>query len=153
MTDIRVFTASAGDSALVDALFALEAECFGAEAWSRESVRSFVENPAVTTVYAVVENAVAGMASAIFVSDEAEITKVAVAPEYRRRGVARIILSELEARLSARGVHRLLLEVRETNAPARALYESAGFTVLSTRAGYYASPREDAVIMEKFLPR
>ncbi len=159
MTEPRFFTVGADNSdsagsvsdALLGALAELESECFGTEAWSAEGVRSFVSNPAVLTVCAACGDALAGMASAVAVCDEAEITKVATAPEYRRRGIAARLLAELEAALRPHGIRRLLLEVREGNSPARALYASAGFTELSRRAGYYALPREDAVIMEKLL--
>ena len=46
-----------------------------------------------------------------------------------------------------RGLAFLTLEVRQSNAPARALYESCGFAVVGTRRGYYEKPREDALLM------
>jgi ribosomal-protein-alanine N-acetyltransferase len=43
------------------------------------------------------------------------------------------------------------LEVRPSNAAARSLYEKLGFKVLWVRQNYYSNPREDALIMGKFL--
>ncbi len=76
-------------------------------------------------------------------SDELEILNLAVAPAHRRRGIARALV---------RGVLQTLegaafLEVRESNADARKLYESIGFTVTGRRPGYYTAPREAAIVM------
>lgn len=137
-----------------DELFRLEGietECFGGEAWSRESIRGFLNNAAVVTVVTRVGEDIAGMACAMIVCDEAEILKVAVRGEYRRRGSARAMISELERELRRMGVARLLLEVRDGNSAARALYESLGFSEYGVRRAYYTSPREDAILMEKRL--
>lgn len=163
MNDIVIIPVIAGNSdnfgtdTLVDMLTSLEDECFGDEAWSRESICGFIANPAVVTVCAtdteIDKNTPVGAASAIVVCDEAEITKVAVTSRYRRRGIAKRMLRELERLLCERGVNRLLLEVREGNASARALYMSLGFTEYSRRRSYYKLPREDAVMMEKIISK
>lgn len=84
------------------------------------------------------------------VADEAEILTLAVAPDFRRRGIAESLLEEASRMLRAGGTHRLFLEVADDNAPARALYEKHGFTATGRRAKYYErgpSGRVDAVIM------
>jgi ribosomal-protein-alanine N-acetyltransferase len=50
------------------------------------------------------------------------------------------------------GVSVIHLEVRESGAPARHLYEKTGFTVDGIRKGYYTMPTEDAVLMTLRLP-
>ena len=52
-------------------------------------------------------------------------------------------------RLERKGVEKLFLEVRESNAPARALYEKLGFSYLNKRVKYYKDPIEDALVMQK----
>ncbi|MCC6914604.1 MAG: ribosomal protein S18-alanine N-acetyltransferase [Rhodospirillaceae bacterium] len=84
------------------------------------------------------------------VADEAEILTLAVAPDFRRRGIAESLLEEAARMLRAGGTHRLFLEVADDNTAARALYEKRGFTATGRRAKYYergAAPRVDAVIM------
>ncbi len=71
--------------------------------------------------------------------DEYEVLNLAVAPRYRRRGVARALL----AAVICSG--KWFLEVRESNTAARRLYASAGFQEIGRRRGYYSNPREDAV--------
>ena len=81
------------------------------------------------------------------VSGELHITTIAVGPERRRRGYARILLgTALAAFPRALVVH---LEVRPSNEAARALYESLGFVTTGRRRGYYGD--EDALLMTLYL--
>lgn len=85
---------------------------------------------------------------------EAELQAITVAPYVRRRGVAKALLERLCDEARAWQSERLLLEVRESNRAARALYERAGFTLDGRRRGYYRSATgggEDALLMSKAL--
>lgn len=68
---------------------------------------------------------------------EAELLRLAVAPERRRQGIARSLLIVGHAAVGALGVETVFLEVRETNAAARGLYESLGYGVVGRRLHYY----------------
>ena len=74
---------------------------------------------------------------------------LAVAPEWRRQGVAQALLTDLLAALRARGIRSLTLEVRASNRPARSLYEKNGFFQAGLRKNYYFQPVEDALILRK----
>ena len=74
---------------------------------------------------------------------------VAVHPDYRRRGIARELVSRLIAALSERGNYSLALEVRQSNAPAIALYEAMGFQQVGMRPNYYRNPKENGLIYKK----
>ena len=74
------------------------------------------------------------------------VMNVAVAPHRRRRGVARALLGGLLERLDE-PTARLTLEVRVSNAGARALYESFGFLAAGLRRRYYSDNGEDALVM------
>lgn len=139
--------------AIVDAFVRIESVCFKDEAWSRDFILKIFNNRVFLTLAARTRRGgrIIGMLSSFVICDEAEVTTVAVLPKYRRKGVAKQMISELESYLTARGVCRMLLEVREGNAPARALYASLGFKEYSRRRGYYTSPREDAILMEKHI--
>ena len=81
--------------------------------------------------------------------DAWHIMNVAVAPSYRRSGIATQLLEEL-FRLTANDARRgYTLEVRVSNTPAIALYERLGFEATGVRRGYYTDNREDALIMWK----
>lgn len=81
------------------------------------------------------------------VLDEAELLNIAVAPSARRRGIGVALLRAAMETCRAHGAEWMLLEVREANVAARSLYERHGFTPVGRRAGYYHSPREDAIVM------
>ncbi|MCG3198366.1 MAG: ribosomal protein S18-alanine N-acetyltransferase [Candidatus Omnitrophica bacterium] len=83
--------------------------------------------------------------------EDFHIINLAVSPEARGRGIARNLLRHaLEWARGARA-ERSLLEVRSSNAAARALYLSAGFEVVGIRKNYYELPTEDGLILEKRL--
>jgi len=83
------------------------------------------------------------------VLDEATLFNIAVDPAFQRRGLGRELLEHLIQTLEQRDVFTLWLEVRASNAPAIALYESLGFNEATIRRNYYptASGREDAIVM------
>ena len=74
---------------------------------------------------------------------------VAVHPDYRRQGIARMLVTELVAALAKKGVSSLALEVRASNVPAISLYEQLGFIQVGRRPNYYRNPKEDAYILRK----
>lgn len=69
---------------------------------------------------------------------EAELLRVAVDPDVRRRGIGRRLVAAGLAELQRRGVERCHLEVRPTNEAALALYRALGFEVSGLRPGYYS---------------
>ncbi|MBU3694138.1 MAG: GNAT family N-acetyltransferase [Rhodocyclaceae bacterium] len=98
------------------------------------------------------------LAAAILVQpapDDWEVLDLAVAPACRRQGLAKWLLAQAGAAARAGGAQRLLLEVREGNARARAVYVAAGFAQIARRPGYYAAgadrPIEDAIVMAQLL--
>ena len=86
------------------------------------------------------------------VVDEVSILQMATAPAMHRRGLGLELLRYLQQSATARGCMRLILEVRQSNQPARGLYAAAGFLPLAVRRGYYADSGEDALILACPLP-
>lgn len=88
----------------------------------------------------------AGFAVALPLPDEAELLLIAVEPQ--GQGWGRQLLRALNDELQLRGLNRLLLEVRESNARARRFYTAAGFAEIGRRKNYYPATngREDALI-------
>ena len=84
---------------------------------------------------------------------EAQILNLSVVPDARREGLGRTLLQRFVDDASRAGAEHVFLEVRVSNAPAIALYESAGFEPVARRANYYpATPRahsEDALVMRR----
>jgi [ribosomal protein S18]-alanine N-acetyltransferase len=84
-------------------------------------------------------------------ADVAEIESLAVSADWRRQGIARLLCAHLLNWARARHATQASLEVRLTNIPARALYESLGFEKNAVRRGYYRDPEEDALVMTMVL--
>jgi [ribosomal protein S18]-alanine N-acetyltransferase len=80
--------------------------------------------------------------------DVAEITMIAVDPDHRRQGNARRILEAWHEDVRRAGARVIWLDVRPTNAPARALYAACGYRWTGTRPRYYQDG-EDAILMER----
>lgn len=86
--------------------------------------------------------------------EEVHLLNITVAPAHRRQGWARLLLDALALWSRGQGAHCLWLEVRQSNAPARRLYERHGFAQVGVRKGYYpvsSHQREDAIVMKLAL--
>jgi ribosomal protein S18 acetylase RimI-like enzyme len=84
------------------------------------------------------------------VADELQLIDLATAPDTRRHGLARALVSEAIAFGRLKQCRYCLLEVRQSNVAARALYDAFGFRVTRERKGYY-SDGETACEMELML--
>ena len=83
------------------------------------------------------------------IAPEGEIYRVAVDPDYRRRGIAYRLLDYAVKTSRGKGLESLFLEVRSMNHPAISLYRAYGFVEVGRRKGYYRDPTDDAIIMLK----
>lgn len=126
----------------------LEKICFS-DPWSESSIASELSNPLSCWLVAVEGEKVAGYIGSQTVMGETDMMNVAVHPDFRRQGVAKALILALVDALKERGSHWLMLEVRQSNAPARALYAKLGFAEVGRRKNYYRNPKEDALILRK----
>lgn len=94
-----------------------------------------------------VTDPIVGFAGMWVLYDEAHITTIGVAPEYRRRGLGEVLILDLFAEAMRRRCEWVTLEVRVSNEPAQRLYEKYGFTRRGIRRRYYSDNGEDAYIM------
>ena len=133
---------------------AVEAACFGAEAWSESLIQSEFASTLSTFVAYIVSNTVVGYVSFRAVLDEMQVGNVAVLPSYRRQGIARQLVQHAMALAKSKGCAVAELEVNTANVSAVALYQSCGFSVVSTRKNYYPKssyPSKDAYLMTATL--
>ena len=134
------------DRSHLTAVAALERQNFS-RPWSLQLLEDELYNPNVSLVVAEGEDgSVLGYGMIGVVLDEGCLEKIVVAPEHRRQGIAEAILKAF-LRFGWAHLAFLTLEVRESNAPAIALYEKLGFQVVGRRKNYYADLHEDAILM------
>lgn len=105
---------------------------------------------------ACVQSEVVACAVIAVLAGQGSIYRIVVGSEQRRRGFARALLRAALSTVRAEGAEKCVLEVRESNIPALALYEQTGFSLDGRRKGYYTQPahpggREDALLMSHSL--
>ena len=94
---------------------------------------------------------VLGFLVAVLIPPQTELETIVVATEAQRQGIARRLFGEFRAILQERHITEVMLEVRESNRAARAFYRSLDFIETGRRAGYYAHPKEDAILLERLV--
>jgi ribosomal-protein-alanine N-acetyltransferase len=145
----RIRSAALADAA---ALVAIERRCFG-DPWSETSFREALASDWTFGLVAETGRGLAGYLIGREAAGSGEILNLAVAPEFRRRGIGGQLLDTGLAAFRRRGAHEVFLEVRESNRSAQALYLSQGFRPVGQRASYYRNPREDALVLRLSLPQ
>ncbi|MBE5938074.1 MAG: ribosomal-protein-alanine N-acetyltransferase [Lachnospiraceae bacterium] len=128
----------------------VERLCF-AEPWSKEDFVFSVSADYDTGLVAVDNNTVAGFCIMRRSFDSADIINVAVAPDYRKKGIGKKLINSLLEEGNNFQIKEYILEVRVSNKAAICLYENAGFGEIGVRKAYYTNPTEDALIMGRYL--
>ena len=128
----------------------IEQQCFSCP-WTLDQLRSQLSDDRHVFLAAVdAGGTVLGYVGMMFVLDEGYISNVAVAPAYRRQGVADALISALMTRAEELNLAFVTLEVRTGNEPAKSLYAKHGFVPVGRRKNYYDLPKEDAILMTRF---
>lgn len=117
--------------------------------WSDATFRGLLRRQSAALLVAELRGKVVAYAALWFAADEAELGDIAVLPEARGRGLGRWMLDAALAEAARRGARQVYLEVRESNASARRLYQRAGFSTSGVRPAYYSEPKEDAILMTR----
>lgn len=144
---VAFFTASESD---LDEIVALETRAFPVP-WKREYFSVEIGAPyRFNLVARDPRGRIAGYLFCAHAGGEIHVNKIAVSEEFRRRGVARMLMDEalvLAGRIRAEEIY---LEVRISNFPARNFYNKLGFVDSGRRPGYYFDG-EDALVMVLYL--
>jgi [ribosomal protein S18]-alanine N-acetyltransferase len=138
----------------LDAVAELESRCF-TNPWSREMLARELALNKVAHVFVLRLPGVqvAAFCSCWIIGDELHVNTMAVDHPHRRHGLALQLMRHVMAEAARQGARRATLEVRESNEPARRLYEALGFQVTAIRPCYYTHPEENALILwRKNLP-
>ena len=134
----------------IEKIVRLEKETFS-DPWSATSIRETCNQSQAFVTVAEVEGKIAGYCIVYYVMDEAEIARIAVDECFRRQGVGCGLLSYTFSCCKDKRVERVLLDVRESNASARAFYKKYGFEEDGVRKDFYQNPKEHAVLMSRSI--
>lgn len=138
----------------IPVLASYEKELFPYSPWSTSQFKEEFAGIPTTRYMSVAEdgNTIVGYCG-VFVPApgvEADILTVAVLPAYRRQGIAREFMRQIEQWSIERQASAVMLEVEISNESAIALYQSLGYMKISVRMDYYG-PGKDAHVMRKEL--
>lgn len=137
----------------IPALMAIASESPSAGHWTEKQYEVALTSAHPQRVLLVLEDqmVILGFTVAAEAAGEWELENLAVATASRRQGLADRLLSALLEQLRQRQAQVVHLEVRQSNAAARALYQKRGFGEVGRRPGYYHHPSEDAILYKKIL--
>ena len=122
----------------------LDKKCFSVP-WSEQSFSEETENKLATYLLAKKDDKIVGYCGFWRVSGEAQVTNIAVLPEYRRQKIAETLAKKM-LELCAED-EQIVLEVRKSNSAAILLYEKLGFEKAGIRKRFYKNPDEDGITM------
>ena len=145
-SDAGIRAADVGDvERLADLQECARDEAWGVDGWRRELTRR------QSTVWVVEEQSDRLVAALVMwrVLDELQIVEIVVDPAHRRQGIGSELLNTAIAVAQTRTIRTVVLEVRENNEAARALYRKLGFECVERRAGYYDDGHRTAIIMKR----
>lgn len=134
----------------LDAVLAIEHKSFSMPWTDTMFLSEMRQGPSSQLLVARLEKrptTIAGYVGYRAVLDEMHVMIVAVAPAWRRRGIAQRMLLEAMEQARQADCARAILEVRASNVGAQQLYYRLGFAPVGVRPRYYQRPSEDALIL------
>jgi len=115
--------------------------------WSQETWIAEINNNISYYTVLEIDNQIVGYAGYWLVAGEAQIIRIAVARKLQGQGFGNLLVADMVERAIREGALAVSLEVRESNIPARKVYEKNGFVESGIRPNYYQDNHENAVIM------
>ncbi len=128
---------------MLNALYAIEKQCFNQEAFSKNHIALLLSDYNTLSLAAKIDGELAGFVMGQIEEDQGQfvghILTIDVLPEYRRKGIAQRLLAEIEGLFRQKDIRECRLEVREDNAAALELYRKLGYVERARLEGYYRS--------------
>ena len=134
------------DTSAAGEIYEIGRLCFS-DAWRKETVLHDMEGEQSQYFIASLDGKIVGYGCFWFIVDEGQLVNIGVRPEYRKRGIAALLLERGLEECRKREMKTIFLEVRVSNEGAKHLYEKYGFHVAGLRKKEYDLPPEDGYIM------
>ena len=137
----------------LDRLSEIETECFRDEAFTKGQMLQLLKEYNCVNLVARVDGTIAGFVIGMIYVDRkatyAHILTIDVSPAYRRRGIGRMLLQEIERIFKEKGIKTSHLEVREDNVAAMNLYRKLGYEKIGKLRNYYG--KANGIYFKKVL--
>lgn len=134
----------------IDGLVKIENECFS-KPWTHSGFENELTNDTANFLVAVYNKIEIGYIGFHIVLDEGYVANVAVLPEFRKCGIASVLLENALKICREKNLAFLSLEVRKSNENAISLYNKFGFEIVGERKNFYTTPTENAYIMTLYF--
>lgn len=150
INNLQVFEVKKMEHEHVDAVYEIEELSFFTP-WSKKSIKTEIDNKIGRYIVIKENERVVSYGGFWLVLDEANINNIAVHPDYRGKGISKLLMNTLIEMAKAENAKTMYLEVRSSNSVAQKLYRGLGFAMIGLRKGYYLDTDEDAIVMMKEL--
>ena len=130
----------------IPAVAALDRALFSKESWSEADFEASLADPTRFFWVAKEGETLLGFCGLSQSFEQGDILNIGVCPDQRGKGIGSILLQQAIQCFKEQGGKELFLEVRASNAAAKALYEKFGFCRIGIRKNYYQQPAEDGLV-------
>lgn len=134
----------------IKAIVRIERESFPAYPYPSEAFYYFYRKCPDLFLLAEYEGEVVGYVLGCSEDDSGHVISIAVSHRFRKRGIGRALMMELEKKMAEKGIRKVRLEVSASNEVARKMYNSLGYREIGILRRYYPDGN-DAIVMEKSL--
>lgn len=124
-------------------------DCNFSDGWSKNMLESAFRGGRFLALGTFENQKLIGVITLSIAIDDADIEGVTVDSLYRRKGIGEKLVRGAIAHVLSMGIKKILLEVRESNAQAIALYEKVGFKNISVRKNYYQDGENALVFLKE----
>jgi ribosomal-protein-alanine N-acetyltransferase len=139
----------------IPTLVVLDKEYFPYSPWSPAQFKEEFAGIPSTRFFelAISDNQIVGYAGVIAPGPDAvaDILTVTVIDGFRRQGIAKRLIADIEGYCQSKESNAIMLEVATDNTGAIALYENLGYSQISKRSNYYGSKKDAFVIQKEFI--
>ena len=119
--------------------------------WTENALKGHLATQGGTGYLLLFKGEMAGYLIGSLTLGEGELFRIGILPVFRRKGLGKALISHFLKEAKKAGAKKIFLEVRESNLPARTLYEALGFHIIGERKRYYRDPVEGALLYQKDL--
>lgn len=119
--------------------------------WPLSAFHEVLDNKEINGLVGLLDEHIVAYAVFTIGRGESRLANIAVAPNFRRKSIAKILISNILKIVKEANCENIFLDVRPSNAAAINLYKIFGFTELYTKPDYYQSPKEDVLVMMKTM--